>query len=334
MGDPAGIGPEITLKSWLRRAEAGLPAFCYFGDADYLRHISQQLGLSVPIETIGQFAETRDVFRFALPVFPLPLERFPHPGDPHHEAAPRILASIEAGTEHALSGAAAALVTNPIAKEPLRRAGFAHAGHTEFLGELARAKGLSATPVMLLASPTLRVVPATIHIPLSQVPTSLSQELIASTAEILIDGLQKYFNFMHPRIAITGLNPHAGEGGMMGREEIDIIAPAIALLKDKGYAVSGPHSADTLFHQQARRTYDAVIAMYHDQALIPIKTLAFDEGVNVTLGLPFIRTSPDHGTAFDIAGTGRARPDSLMHALRLARNMAAARLVRARGARS
>lgn len=331
MGDPAGIGPEITLMSWLRRAGAGLHAFCYLGDPAHLRNLARRLDMDVRVETVTCIAEARQVFRTALPVVPLELAAPAEPGIPLAAAAPAVIASIERAVDLTCQGEACALVTNPIAKHVLKAAGFPHPGHTEFLGALAAARGFAFDPVMMLTSPQLRVVPATVHIPLAAVPAALSEDLIVRVCQTTAAGLRDYFGIAQPRLAVTGLNPHAGEAGTMGREEADIIEPAIARLKSAGIAVTGPHAADTLFHAQARRTYDAVIAMYHDQALIPLKTLGFDEGVNVTLGLPFIRTSPDHGTAFGIAGTGRARPDSLIHALRLARAMAT---MRRRGGRA
>jgi 4-hydroxythreonine-4-phosphate dehydrogenase len=243
-------------------------------------------------------------------------------GHPASSAAPAITASIELAVRLVMTGKARSVVTNPIAKHVLIAAGFPHPGHTEYLGALARAQGKQASPVMMLCGPDLRVVPVTIHIPLARVPKDLTEERIVETARVTAAGLTRWFGIARPRLAVTGLNPHAGEGGIMGDEEQTIIAPALAALREQGFEVSGPHPADALFHARARQHYDAAIAMYHDQALIPLKTLAFDEGVNVTLGLPFIRTSPDHGTAFDIAGTGKARPDSLIAALRLAARMA------------
>lgn len=333
MGDPAGIGPDITLKSWLRRIETGLPAFCYLGDAGQLERRARELRLDVKIATLTNFSEASEVFRSALPVLHTPLPEEITAGRPAAPAAAAIISAIDLGAGFALSGEAAALVTNPIAKHVVRQAGFAHPGHTEHLAHLARARGHQAKPVMMLAAPALRVAPVTIHVALKDVPGLLTEELIIDTAEVLVNGLQRLFGLERPRLAVAGLNPHAGEDGLFGREEIEIIAPAVAKLKAFGYAVTGPHAADSLFHERARQGYDAVLAMYHDQALIPLKTLAFDQGVNVTLGLPFIRTSPDHGVAFDIAGTGRARPDSLMHALRLARSMAMAQLAPSRGGR-
>jgi 4-hydroxythreonine-4-phosphate dehydrogenase len=262
-------------------------------------------------------------FARALPVLPCPLPVPVATGAPSPGAAPAVTASIERAVALTLDGETAAVVTNPIAKHILASAGFPHPGHTEYLGALAEARGLAAIPVMMLSGAGLRVVPITIHIPLADVPAALTTPLIIETARVTAAGLRRYFGVTTPRLAFTGLNPHAGENGMLGHEDRDIIAPALAALAAEGYHVSGPHPADTLFHARARKTYDVALAMYHDQALIPLKTLAFDEGVNVTLGLPFIRTSPDHGTAFDIAGTGKARPDSLIAALRMAGQMAA-----------
>jgi 4-hydroxythreonine-4-phosphate dehydrogenase len=237
------------------------------------------------------------------------------------------IASITHAVELVTQDICSAVVTNPIAKQTLYGAGFTYPGHTEYLSVLAErlVPGRQWPPVMMLAAPMLRVVPVTVHIPLAQVPSALSIDLIVQTASITAAALASDFQIARPRLAVAGLNPHAGEGGTIGREDEEIVRPAIHRLRRDGIDVTGPHSADTLFHAQARKAYDAVIAMYHDQALIPLKTLAFDDGVNVTLGLPFVRTSPDHGTAFDIAGTGRARPDSLIAALRLADEMAAGR---------
>jgi 4-hydroxythreonine-4-phosphate dehydrogenase len=322
MGDPAGIGPDITLMGWLRRDAEKLPPFAFLGDAALLEARARQLGIGVPLALIDTAEEASTAFAGALPVLPGPRALEVSAGQPSSEAASAITSSIERGVALALSGAAAAVVTNPIAKHILAKAGFPHPGHTEFLGALAQARGLAATPVMMLCGAGLRVVPVTIHIPLASVPAALTTELIVETARIVARDVRHYFGIAAPRLALTGLNPHAGEDGMLGHEDQAIIVPAIQALRDEGMQVSGPHPADTLFHARARQGYDAALAMYHDQALIPLKTLAFDEGVNVTLGLPFIRTSPDHGTAFDIAGSGKARPDSLIAALRLAAAMA------------
>ena len=328
MGDPAGIGLDITLAAWWSRARHTLPACVFYGDPDALGSRARALGLDVPIEIVADAAGASKVFTDALPVVSIKLAVAAVPGKPEPQNAPAILASIEQATADTIGRRTGALVTNPIAKSVLIRQGFPHPGHTEFLGELASRHypGQTFHPVMMLAAAgILRVVPLTIHIPLERVADTISRELIRDTVLIVHAALVRDFGIASPRIAIAGLNPHAGENGTIGTEERDFIAPAIAGLRERGLAVTGPHSADTLFHATARATYDAVIAMYHDQALIPIKTLAFDEGVNVTLGLPFVRTSPDHGTAFDIAGTGRARADSLIQALLLAREMAARR---------
>jgi 4-hydroxythreonine-4-phosphate dehydrogenase len=331
MGDPAGIGPDIALKSWARRVEGGLPAFCFLGDPSVLADRARLLRINAPIAPVSAFAEARETFRHALPVLPVALPSPARPGHPDGANCSAILSAIELGARLVLAGEAAALVTNPISKAVLASEGFPHPGHTEFLGAIARAHGLSARPVMMLASPALRVVPVTIHEPLARVPGLLTKELIVETAEITARGLADYLGLHNPCLAVTGLNPHAGENGVLGREEIEIISPAIEILRARGLTVTGPHAADALFHERARGGYDAVIAMYHDQALIPLKTLCFDEGVNVTLGLPFVRTSPDHGSAFDIAGSGLARAESLMCALRLARTMALAQVGRPRG---
>jgi 4-hydroxythreonine-4-phosphate dehydrogenase len=327
MGDPAGIGADITLMSWMRRDAEALPAFVFVGDADVLTARAAQLGVKVPVMPVATPAEAVSAFHQALPVLPCPLAESSRgsarAGTPSESAAAAITGAIERAVALTLGGETSAVVTNPIAKSVLARTGFPHPGHTEFLGALAQAAGYAASPVMMLCGGGLRVVPITIHIPLARVPAALTMPLIIETARVTAAGLKRWFGIPAPRLAFTGLNPHAGEDGMLGAEDREIIAPALASLAAAGYHVSGPHPADTLFHERARRDYDAALAMYHDQALIPLKTLAFDEGVNVTLGLPFIRTSPDHGTAFGIAGSGKARPDSLIAALRLAAEMAA-----------
>ncbi|MEJ2228535.1 MAG: 4-hydroxythreonine-4-phosphate dehydrogenase PdxA [Alphaproteobacteria bacterium] len=325
MGDPAGVGLDITLMTWLRRNTDNVPPFAFLGDAGALRSRAKQLRLNVPAIPVAHISEAETAFTSILPVLPIPvpLAEPVEAGSPSSANAAAVKASIEAAVALAQSGEASAAVTNPIAKHVMAAAGFPHPGHTEFLGALARDQGANATPVMMLCGLDLRVVPVTIHIALADVPSALTPELIASTARIVAADLRRWFGIDAPRLAVTGLNPHAGEGGLMGTEEQTIIAPAIAALQAEGYAVTGPHPADALFHARARQNYDAAIAMYHDQALIPLKTLAFDEGVNVTLGLPFVRTSPDHGTAFDIAGKGKAHPDSLIAALKLAAKMGA-----------
>jgi 4-hydroxythreonine-4-phosphate dehydrogenase len=326
MGDPAGIGPEITLRAWLERSDKGLEPFVVFADKSAIAERARTLGLTVPIAPVATPAEALDVFGTALPVLHAPLATRAHAGCPDTANAPAIIAAIEAATAAVVRGEASAVVTNPIAKHVLRSADFPFPGHTEFLAALAeRHTGKPARPVMMLASHELRVVPLTVHCALAEVPKAITRALIFETVRTTYAALRRDFGISAPRIAVAGLNPHAGEEGTMGREEVDTIAPAIADLRAEGLSVTGPHSADTLFHAAARRGYDAVVAMYHDQALIPLKTIGFDEGVNVTLGLPFVRTSPDHGTAFDIAGQGRASPSSFIEALKLASAIAAAR---------
>jgi len=312
MGDPAGIGPDIVLASWSQRQQHGLPLFALYGDPDLLSERARMLGLAVPITTIASLSEVAAASQTALPVWPVPI------GAAGGDAA--IVAAIETATAAVAAGKALALVTNPITKKTLDFAQLPYPGLTEFLADLAVRHGATSRPqpVMMLVAEELKVVPATVHIPLSAVPRALTRPLLAAIVRITAAALVQDFGVAAPRIAIAGLNPHAGEGGLIGAEELAIIKPAIEELVADGIAATGPHSADTLFHAEARQTYDVVIAMYHDQALIPIKTLAFDRGVNVTLGLPFVRTSPDHGTAFALAGTGKARPGSFIAALRLA----------------
>ncbi len=324
-GDPAGIGPDITLMSWLARNERNVPVFAVLADKAILEGRAMALGLNVPLEPVRNISEAAGIFPQALPVLQIECAERSAPGKPSVNAASAIIASIEQAVALTMSGKAAAVVTNPIAKYILSASGFPHPGHTEFLGALAKTYGYTSTPVMMLAGPSLRIVPVTVHIALAKVPDSLTTEKIVTTARILADELKHGFGIAQPRIAVAGLNPHAGEGGMMGTEEQTIIEPALAILRKEGINVAGPYPADTMFHERARKNYDAALAMYHDQALIPLKTLDFDEGVNVTLGLPFIRTSPDHGTAFNIAGSGKARPDALIAALQFARQAAEVR---------
>jgi 4-hydroxythreonine-4-phosphate dehydrogenase len=327
VGEPAGIGPDITLAAWLRRNDDALPAFAVFGDPAMLAARACTLGLTVPIATVDEPGDGEQVFPTALPVIALTQSAATVPGRPDPANGAATIAAVERATHAVTSGRALALVTNPIAKSVLYRAGFHHPGHTEFLAELAHRHfpGQEWSSVMMLVCDELRVVPLTIHISLAAVLAAVTKDLIQRTAHIVERALRVDFGIERPRIAVTGLNPHAGEDGTMGTEDRDIIRPAIEALAAGGMAITGPHSADTMFHAGARARYDAAIAMYHDQALIPIKTLAFDRGVNVTLGLPFVRTSPDHGTAFDIAGTGQARAESFIEALRLARRMGLAR---------
>ncbi len=324
MGDPAGIGLDIALAAWLGRRSEALAPFVVFGDPEALASRAALLGLEVPVATLSDLAQAQGVFDARLPVWPVPCPAAVAPGAPDTRNGPAVISTIEQAVLAVRSGAARAVVTNPIAKSVLMAGGFPHPGHTEFLGALAEAHFAvsSARPVMLLASAELKVVPLTVHIPLADVPQAITTGGIVATARILNRSLIEDFGIAHPRIAVTGLNPHAGEDGNLGSEDARIIAPAVEMLRHDGLAVTGPHPADTLFHAVARAGYDAVLAMYHDQALIPIKTLAFDSGVNVTIGLPFVRTSPDHGTAFSIAGTGLARAQSLIEAIKLADAMA------------
>ena len=328
MGDSAGIGPDITLAAWMVRKQRVLPVFATFGDPAVFCARAAQLGWAVPVKTIDEPGDAAAVFADALPVVPVTPCFDVVAGRPQARNAKATIAAIDDAVRAVQYGTAAALVTCPIAKSVLYEAGFKHPGHTEYLAHLAQAAagdGRAITAVMMLACDLLKVVPATIHIPLADVPKAMTAELLRQTITIALASLRNDFGIASPRVAVTGLNPHAGENGSIGGEERDIIAPVIADLKALGHDVTGPFSADTLFHSAARKTYDAVVAMYHDQALIPIKTLAFDSGVNVTLGLPFVRTSPDHGTAFDIAGTGKASPESLIQALLMAEAMAIAR---------
>ena len=320
-GEPAGIGPDITIKAWLRRSELKLPPFYWLGDSGLLRDRAKTLGLDIRLADVRP-EDALVTFPDALPVVATGSIARARPGQPDDTSADAAISSIRQAVADVTAGRAAAVVTNPIAKSVLYRAGFPHPGHTEFLAELAASGGHTPQPVMMLWSPALAVVPVTIHVPLQEAITRLTHDLIVSTARIVVADLKARFGLAHPRLVLSGLNPHAGEEGTLGTEELRIVTPAIETLRAQGIDVRGPLPADTMFHEAARKTYDCAICMYHDQALIPIKTVAFDDAVNVTLGLPFIRTSPDHGTAFDIAGTGRANPSSLIASLRLAARMA------------
>jgi 4-hydroxythreonine-4-phosphate dehydrogenase len=321
LGEPAGIGPDITIRAWQRRKEAQLPPFYLIGDSEFIGQRARALGIDLPLADVCP-EDATTAFAECLPMVATGDVVTAKPGHPDDSSANAALASIRRAVADVSAGHASAVVTNPIAKSVLYRAGFRHPGHTEFLAELGANGGPVPQPVMMLWSPMLAVVPVTIHVSLRDAIAQLSTDLIVTTVRIVVDGLRHRFGIGRPRLAISGLNPHAGEDGTLGTEEETIIAPAIDLLRNSDIDVKGPLPADTLFHEAARNTYDCAICMYHDQALIPIKTLAFDEAVNVTLGLPFVRTSPDHGTAFDIAGTGRANPASLIAALRLAAHMA------------
>ncbi|MEA2936862.1 MAG: 4-hydroxythreonine-4-phosphate dehydrogenase, partial [Alphaproteobacteria bacterium] len=318
LGEPAGIGPDIAFAAWRRRAELGLAPFYIVADPEFLRRRATRMALDIPIAVVEPDGAAA-AFRSALPVVDIGVAVTAAPGRPDGSSAPAAIAAIRRAVADVDAGAAAAVVTNPIAKNVLYRSGFAEPGHTEYLAKLSEERtGIPAHPVMMLWSPELAVVPVTIHLPLKEVVVRLTSDLIAQTGRIVARDLRLRFGIARPRLVVAGLNPHAGEDGALGDEDIAVVAPAVERLKAEGIDVRGPLPGDTLFHEAARATYDAALAMYHDQALIPIKTLAFDHAVNVTLGLPFVRTSPDHGTAFDIAGTGRADPSSLIAALRLA----------------
>jgi len=318
MGEPAGIGGELALAAW----QAAPCCFFAIDDPARLAALAERLDLDVPIATIAEPAEAEAVFPRALPVLAQELAADVEPGRLDAANAPAVIAAIERAVTLVQAGEAAAVVTNPIQKETLYRAGFEYPGHTEFLAALA---GIDTAPVMMLACPGLRVVPITIHLPLAEAAAALTTEAIVHAGRVTAAALTTDFGIEAPRLAVAGLNPHAGEGGALGCEEAEIIAPAVALLAAEGIAVTGPAPADSLFHTAARERYDAALCMYHDQALIPLKTIDFARGVNITLGLPFVRSSPDHGTALDIAGRGRADPQSLLAALEVARDMAQAR---------
>ncbi|MGX1305785.1 4-hydroxythreonine-4-phosphate dehydrogenase [Amorphus suaedae] len=325
LGEPAGIGLDLILQSWLQRRARGLPPFFVAGDPDCLARRADLLGLDVAIKTCAE-TDTAAVFPDALPVVPTGHTARGIPAEPSSADADGVIASIDACVMAVRSGSARAIVTAPIHKRTLYAAGFSHPGHTEYLGTLAeRLFGVTATPIMMLAGPELRTVPVTVHIPLRDVPTMLTPTMIVTAGQIVARDLVDRFGIENPRIAVTGLNPHAGEGGALGHEDELIVAPAVGELQLRKIDARGPFPADAIFSAAARKTYDVVLAMYHDQALIPVKTLAFDETVNVTLGLPFVRTSPDHGTAFDLAGTGRARPESFLASIAMADRMTAGR---------
>lgn len=311
LGDPAGIGPEIVARAWANREESELPVFFAVGDIRSITAVWDG-----PVLPISSPDEAAKLFDRGLPLIQVADANPPIPGQPDLEGARCALDSLELATGLVWSGAASALVTGPVCKAQLYSIGFTHPGQTEFVAERF---GISCdNAVMMLAGPDVKVVPVTTHIPLAQVPSHIDAELICAKVRVTVRALQRDFGIPDPRIAIAGLNPHAGENGEIGREEIDIIEPAIRQLQEEGFAVVGPLAADTMFHSRARSQYDAAICLYHDQALIPLKTLHFDEGVNITLGLPAVRTAPDHGTAFDIAGKGIAREDAMVAAIRMA----------------
>lgn len=322
LGDPAGVGPELICEAWARRNAERLPPFLVCGGAGLLREAAARRGLDLPVVAIDGPADAAGRFAAALPVLG-EADGPCRPGEPDSEGARLALASLEAAAALATTGKAAAIVTGPVSKAELAKIGYPYPGQTEFVAAACGAAAEDA--VMMLAGPSLRTVPLTVHCALSEVPGRLSTELIVRRAMIVAKALRQDFGIAAPRVALCGLNPHAGENGRMGREEIEIIAPAITTLRAEGIDASGPYPADTLFAAHLRDTYDVAIAMYHDQALVPLKALDFDRGVNVTLGLPVVRTSPDHGTAFGIAGKGAASPNATIAAIRMAGDMAARR---------
>jgi 4-hydroxythreonine-4-phosphate dehydrogenase len=317
MGDPAGIGGELTLRAWRTLHRSG-PCFVAIDNPARLAALSADM----PITEVASPEAARTVFADALPILPIKLAAAARPGHPDKANAKAVIASIERAASLCLQGAVSGMVTNPINKAALYDAGFAHPGHTEFLAELSGAHGKQ---IMMLVSPELRVVPVTVHASLRNSIAMLTTEAIVAAARTTATALQRDFRIARPRVAIAGLNPHAGEQGALGDEETTIIGPAIATLRAEGIDVSGPWPPDTMFTATARTRYDAAICMYHDQALIPLKTLDMDHGVNLTLGLPIVRTSPDHGTAYDIAGKGIANPASLIAAIELAALLATRR---------
>lgn len=322
LGDPAGVGPELIAKAWALRETAQLAPFFVLGGASVLKDAALQRGIDCAIVPIIDPHEASAAFLRGLPVLGGEDAAYT-PGLPESKGARLAQASLQKATQLALSGAASALATAPIAKSELAKIGFEFAGQTEFLAQACALPERDA--VMMLAGPSLRTVPLTVHCALAAVPGLLSEDMICHKARIVAQALARDFGIDHPRLAIAGLNPHAGEGGRFGDEEQRIIAPAIAALREEGIDATGPHPADAMFTPRARSQYHAALCMYHDQALVPLKALEFDQGVNVTLGLPIIRTSPDHGTAFDIAGKGIADPGAMIAAIRMADEMAARR---------
>jgi 4-hydroxythreonine-4-phosphate dehydrogenase len=315
LGDPAGIGPEITAKAWAARSVYALPSFFAVGDIRSLAAVSD-----IPLIRIDSPDQATDAFVDGLPIVSVPDSADITPGTPDSDGARCALDSLELAVGLARSGAAGALVTGPVSKSQLYAIGFRHPGQTEFVAE--RCGVASENAVMMLAGPTLRVVPITTHVALNAVSSLLSIDLVAARARATARGLTRNFGIEHPRLALAGFNPHAGEAGAMGREEIDILEPAIAMLRDEGIDIIGPLPVDTMFHPRARARFDAALCCYHDQALVPLKTLHFDEGVNITLGLPIVRTSPDHGTAFSIAGRNAAEAGAMIAAIRMAASAA------------
>lgn len=319
LGDPAGIGPEIIVKAWLRRDELALPSFFALGDKASIAKIWDG-----PVADISDAQSAKRAFSKALPVLHVEDSGEVDLGSPTAAGAHCALRSLELGVGLTRAGEASALVTGPVSKSQLQLVGFTHPGQTEFIAERCGVAPQNA--IMMLAGPSLRVFPVTVHVPLRAVPDMLSVELVVSRSTLAVRGLERSFGLQNPHIAIAGLNPHAGESGMIGQEELDIIRPAIERLRAEGFNVTGPHPPDAMFTPLARSTYDAAMCMYHDQGLIALKALHFDEGVNATLGLPIVRTSPDHGTAFNIAGKNVAHPGAMIAAIRMAEQSARHRL--------
>jgi 4-hydroxythreonine-4-phosphate dehydrogenase len=318
LGEPAGIGPDITFAAWHRRTQLQLAPFYLLGDPGFLRRRANRLASDLPIALVEPWSAA-EAFAHSLPVVDIGIRVSAEAGRPDQSSAPAALAAIRRAVADVTAGSARAVVTNPVAKNVLYRSGFSEPGHTEYLAALAReTSGVKAQPVMMLWAPELAVVPVTVHLPLKEVVRALTADLVFETGRITARDLKVRFGIAHPRLAVAGLNPHAGEEGALGDEDLTIVRPAVQRLKAEGIDARGPLPADSLFHPAARATFDVALAMYHDQALIPIKTIAFDHAVNITLGLPFVRTSPDHGTAFDLAGTGAANPASLIAAIQLA----------------
>ncbi len=317
MGEPAGIGPDLILQLYAQRLSDPLPPFLVFGDIEFLRARANRLGLKVIIKA-ADASTAMDVFEHGLPVFDMGFEVADSPGVESANGGQLVIQSIKLAVESCLAGESRGLVTAPLNKGAIQRLGFQFPGHTEYLAHLCAKDDISPTPIMMLAHEGLRVVPLTIHVALSAVPGMITHAMIVEHVQIIAADLQKQFGIEQPHIAVTGLNPHAGEDGAFGHEDAQEIVPAIASLKETGLNVEGPFPADTAFHLPNWEAYDVVVAMYHDQALIPIKTVAFDRAVNVTLGLPIVRTSPDHGTAYDLAGGGKASTSSMLAAIKLA----------------
>ncbi|MEO6716770.1 MAG: 4-hydroxythreonine-4-phosphate dehydrogenase PdxA [Novosphingobium sp.] len=322
LGDPAGVGPELIAEAWARREQERLQPFFVVGGRGVLEQVAREMGKPVPIIAIDKVEDTALAFQDGLPVVGSAGPAW-RPGQPDSEGASLAYDSLKWTTSLVRSGLAGGLVTGPIAKSLLAAIGFGYPGQTEFVAEACGVAAQDA--VMMLAGPSLRTVPLTVHVALAEVPALITTQLIERRARIVATALKRDFGLAAPRIAIAALNPHAGEDGRMGDEDTAIIAPAVAALRAAGIDATGPHSADALFSPHRRASYDVAICMYHDQALIPVKALDFDQGVNVTLGLPIVRTSPDHGTAFDIAGTGKASAGAMIAAIRMAGECAARR---------